>query len=155
MDYRRRAPATYGQARPGFDLVGIVEYRNQASRDELLARTGEGAVQHGDLRLWAERLAQRDPLVERRDKEPVAPRGNERPRHSCRAKPITVGLNDRGANGGRGVLRERPPIGGDGAKIDLQNGAGAGGGIGSHRSVSCLSNCLPAGFQSWPSSQSA
>ena len=69
-------------------------------RDELGGGAGKRPVQHGDFarRRQASR-AQRDPLVERRDKEQPAAGARQGARDRPRAEPVGVGLDDGGARG--------------------------------------------------------
>ncbi len=126
---RRRGFVARRDGCPGLDLSGMVEHRVEPRRDKFSRGAGQGAVEHGDFRFRPERLAQRDALVERRDKKPPATRREQRPPHRRGAEPVAVRLDHRGADGGRRLGREQPPIGDDRAEVDLENSAGARGGV--------------------------
>src|SRR5213082_391129 len=102
-------------------------------RGKLGGSAGEGTVEHGDLRFWAQRGAQRDALVERRDKKQPAAGRRQRAGYGRRPETVGIGLDDRGTLRRRCPFREQTPIGDDRAEIDLEQGAGAGGGIRGHR----------------------
>jgi len=87
---------------------------------ELGGGAGQRAVEHGDLGIGAESAAQRDALVESRDKEQPAPRRGQRPRHRRGAEPVPVGLDHRGARRRCRLLREQPPIRDYAIEIDLK-----------------------------------
>src|SRR5947209_16684801 len=102
-------------------------------RGKLGSSAGEGTIEHGDLRFWAQRGPQRDALVERRDKKQPAAGSRQRAGYGRRPETVGIGLDDRGTLRRRCPFREETPIGDDRAEIDLEQGAGAGGGIRGHR----------------------
>ncbi len=57
------------------DLTGMVEHRDQPVRDKLGRCAGKRSVEYRDLRPGAERPAEDDALVERRDEKQPAPGG--------------------------------------------------------------------------------
>src|SRR3954469_15778906 len=150
MENRRETAPLRGKPPPFLDLPRVVQYRKQPFGGELRGGAGKGTIENRDFGRSSESAAQRDAFIERRHEKQAASGTGQCLRDRGGAEAIAVRLDHRGALRRRGFLRQKPPIGNDRAEIDLENGSGAGSGVGTHRRVM---NFARFASNRWPASE--
>ena len=114
---QQRAPL----AAPTLDLLEGVQHGPRIELDQRVDRGRQRALEYGDLRL-ASQCAQLPRFSRGCDEEPAATLAQQPAHDALDAEAVSIGLDDRGAVGGRRTVAEKSEIVRERVEIDAQRG---------------------------------